>query len=288
MNIPAGRYLCVCSKCRLLPWYDSDHHEYRGRLWKTAETVSKHQELDEVRKQQYVEKNESGVAAAIIREIAGGSVEPATSLPVRPRDHADWIQETPVQRTEGNRERIPISEIAPSSVIEDANPNRSDLTSSSTGEVSDATSPTSIPQMRSESPVRTDLMQQRLQQLGLIESLLHAQRRNIPIVLNLRFASPPTNITDIAPEIEGTEGDNGRYLSIQSTLLEQLRQLRQLIPLDDRNLDRHRERLINTAEEHLRLLENKKHTAWEEEIVRVTLQRLSPDAGPVVISPSEG
>lgn len=104
MNVPAGQHLCVCSKCRLRRWYDSNHREYRGQLWKTAETVIKHQELDEVRKQQFVERNESGVAAAIIREVAGGSVHPSTSLPVRPRDHADWTQETPVQRTQGNRE----------------------------------------------------------------------------------------------------------------------------------------------------------------------------------------
>ncbi|KAL7284233.1 hypothetical protein ACG7TL_001515 [Trametes sanguinea] len=246
--------------------------EKRGRLFVRAKTVADHAAVDQVRKRGIVERNEARISSTILLAAVTPPGGPSASLPVRSRDLEDADSSARESVTDVLRVQATMT-ATPSS------PDPSDPSATSSSAPSQ-----SSPSSSAISPARARILEERLRQLGLIESLLHAQRVRIPLELQLRFRSAPSALSDPAPELADSGEDNSRYVSIRSMLLEQSQQLKRLIPLGDKDLDHRRKVLLDKADAHLKLLEQRKDAAWEREVVNVLLAGMSGLKGPVVVS----
>lgn len=108
----------------------------------------------------------------------------------------------------------------------------------------------------------------------------------IPACLALDFSesTPHDPSLDAVPEPEGGRAQNGLYFGIRDKIVAQKKQLEDLPPLGDKDMDRRREVLIEEATSHLELLEQIKANAWTDYVLTDILAKSSDNKGPIVVT----
>ncbi|CDO72139.1 hypothetical protein BN946_scf184962.g82 [Trametes cinnabarina] len=106
--------------------------------------------------------------------------------------------------------------------------------------------------------------------------------------MTLRFTATPTTARDPPAELAPDGSDhNALYFSVKGFIEEHRRQLAEMEPLGDHDLDQRRRALIRKADDHLALLERRKAEAWDDEVIRALLSKLTMDKGPLVVKAVE-
>lgn len=121
-------------------------------------------------------------------------------------------------------------------------------------------------------------MTQRLAELSLLESALYHESRLVPPTPQFVFQSAPTSLSDPPAALSPSTPDNMRFLAYRAFLKSKRHMLLLLSPLEHRDADRRRGKLLEKITTELESLASLENNAWERQKLLSGLYGLPDEA----------